>query len=90
MNFDQLTVQFVPIQVAEQTADLFQWHLPMFSHFQLRLRYVEHLTPTHDLMQFCRQVAWDDDQTALQVAAQHEFLDEQAGHDRFSSAGIVS
>ena len=35
------------------------------------------------------QAAGADDQAALQVAADQQFLDEQAGHDRLAGAGIV-
>ncbi len=35
------------------------------------------------------QVAGHADQAALHVAADHQLLDEQAGHDRLAGAGVV-
>lgn len=35
------------------------------------------------------EVAGRDDEATLQVAPNHEFLDEKAGHDRLSGAGVV-
>ncbi len=36
-----------------------------------------------------RQVAWADDEAAMQVAADQQFLDQQPGHDGFSGTGVV-
>ena len=35
------------------------------------------------------QTAGRDDQAALQVAAEHQLLDVEAGHDRLARAGVV-
>ncbi len=36
------------------------------------------------------KITWCDDQTAMRVASNHQFLEQQPRHDSFARAGIIS
>jgi hypothetical protein len=43
----------------------------------------------HLVLPLLDQTSWRDDQTALKIATDQEFLDEQSRHDGLAGAGII-